>query len=328
MWMDILGHDQVAHRFGRILQENRLASTYLFVGPGGVGKRLFARRLAECLFCSGAAADQLSACGTCESCRLMAAGNHPDFFEIGLPKDKRALQIEQFVGDQQHRNRQGLCHDIALKPYLATRRVAVIDHADTFNTATANALLKTLEEPPPHSLLILVGTSESRQLPTIRSRSQVVRFAPLESGDLEQILADTGLVASPQVARTVAELADGSLDQAVAMADEELWRVHTQAVALLDRPVIDSVQLAQLVHEYSSAAGKEAGPRRSALIAVLGLVARHFRRQVRANPHAPDVLRTVRRIDRCLEAEYQVERNVHLQTVVQAWADDLARAAQ
>ncbi len=256
----------------------------------------------------------------------MAAGNHPDLFEVGLKKDKRALQLEQFIGDGEHRNRQGLCHDISLKPYLASRRVAIIDYADTFNTSTANALLKTLEEPPPHSLIILLGTSETRQLPTIRSRAQIVRFAPLEAAQVERLLIEKNLVASPQVAQTVAELADGSLEQAVEMGREELWQVHTTAVDLLNRPVIDSVKLAALVHQYSNSAGKEAPARRSALVAVLGLVARHFRRQLRADPHGPHALLSIRRIDRCLEAEYQVDRNVHLQTVIQAWADDLGRA--
>lgn len=324
MWMDVVGHDQVANRFARILREGRLASTYLFVGPGGVGKRLFARRLAQCLFCAGTPNVALAACGECDSCRLLEVGNHPDLLEVGLKKDKRALQLDQFLGDGEHRNREGLCHDIALKPYLASRRVAVIDHADTFNTATANALLKTLEEPPPHSLLILIGTSETRQLPTIRSRAQIVRFAPLEPADIERFLLEQDIVPNPEVARTVAELADGSLDQAAAMASEELWQVHTAAVDLLGRPAIDSVKLAELVYQYASAAGKDAAPRRAALVAVLGLVAHHYRRQLRADPHGPHVLKSIRRIDRCLEAEYQVDRNVHLQTVIQAWADDLA----
>lgn len=326
MWMNLVGHDAIAERFRRVLSEGRLASTYLFVGPAGVGKQRFAKQLAKCLFCQNTADAELTACGACESCVLIAAGNHPDLLEVGLKKDKRALQIDQFVGDQEHRNREGLCHDLSLKPLLASRRVAVIDHADTFNTSTANALLKTLEEPPPRSLIILVGTSETRQLPTIRSRSQVVRFAPLPSEDIARLLVDNAVVEDPQVATTVAELSDGSLDQAVTMLDPELWQVHTSTVELLGRPIVDSVKLAELVHQYSNAAGKEAEPRRQALLSVLGLVARHFRRQLRADPASPGAPRLTSRIERCLDAEYQVDRNVHLQTVIQAWADDLARA--
>lgn len=326
MWMNLIGHDAIAERFRRVLGEGRLANTYLFVGPAGVGKRLFAKHLAQCLFCRNTPDADLTACGQCESCLMVAAGTHPDLLEVGLKKDKRTLQIDQFVGDQEHRNRVGLCHDISLKPALGTRRVAVIDHADTLNTATANALLKTLEEPPPHSLIILIGTSESRQLPTIRSRAQVVRFAPLASDDLARLLVETGVLQDPQTARTAAELADGSLDQAAAMTNPELWQVHVAAVELLERPTTDSVQLAELVHQYSNAAGKEAEPRRQALLAVLGLVARHYRRQLRADPAGPAAPKLASRIERCLDAERHVDRNVHLQTVIQSWADDLARS--
>lgn len=323
--MDIVGHQQIIDRFARVLAEGRLASTYLFVGPGGVGKRRFARQLAKCLFCSEIQDDQLQSCGQCESCRLMAAGNHPDLIEVGLIEGKRSLVIDQFLGEKPHRHKEGLCHDIGLKPYLAGRRVAVIDAADTFNAETANALLKTLEEPPPHSLIILVGTSEAKQLPTIRSRSQIVRFAPLESKTVAQLLVEHDMVSDHQLAAKVAELADGSLDQARILADEQLWQVRTKVVRLLEASVIDSVELAKLVHDYSNAAGKQAELRRQALIAVLGIVTRHYRQKTRGEPHAPDVPSWLAKIDRCLDAETHVGRNAHLQNVIQAWADDLAR---
>ncbi len=73
--------------------------------------------------------------------------------------------------------REGLCHDIALKPFMGGRKVAIIDDADDLNEEGANCLLKTLEEPPPHSVLILIGTSAERQLPTIRSRARRFVFS-------------------------------------------------------------------------------------------------------------------------------------------------------
>ena len=158
-----------------------LASTYLFVGPEGIGKRRFALALAKALLCPNTAADPLEPCGHCESCRLFDAGNHPDLDVVSLPKDKSTLPLDLFIGDKDHRNQDGLCHRISLRPFLGGRKIAIIDDADHFSAESANCLLKTLEEPPPRSLLILIGTSPSRQLPTIRSRSQVVRFRPLSS---------------------------------------------------------------------------------------------------------------------------------------------------
>ena len=99
MWHGILGHDEVVEQFRRTLAAGRLASTYLFVGPAGIGKKRFAMELARCLLCQRTADDALEACGECESCRLFAAGNHPDLEVVGLPPDKSELPIALFVGD-------------------------------------------------------------------------------------------------------------------------------------------------------------------------------------------------------------------------------------
>ena len=126
MWHGILGHDAVVEQFRRTLNAGRLASTYLFVGPAGVGKRSFALELAHALLCTETPDAALEACGRCQSCRLFAAGNHPDLDVVGLPKDKSKLPIELFIGDCEHRHQEGLCHRIALKPFLSGRRVAII----------------------------------------------------------------------------------------------------------------------------------------------------------------------------------------------------------
>jgi DNA polymerase-3 subunit delta' len=91
MWQGILQHDEIAERFRTVLRRGRLASTYLFVGPEGIGKRRFALALAKALLCPNNAEDPLEPCGRCESCRLFDAGNHPDLDLVGLPKDKSTL---------------------------------------------------------------------------------------------------------------------------------------------------------------------------------------------------------------------------------------------
>src|SRR6476619_1277004 len=103
MWRGIYGHDDVVERFRRILSSGKLASTYLFVGPPGVGKRRFALELAHSLLCTETADAGLEPCGKCESCRMFAAGNHPDLESIELPADKSTLPIEAFIGDREHR---------------------------------------------------------------------------------------------------------------------------------------------------------------------------------------------------------------------------------
>ncbi|HUG91942.1 MAG TPA: hypothetical protein VML55_13975, partial [Planctomycetaceae bacterium] len=97
--------------FRRALSRGRFSHAYLFAGPEGAGKRLFARTLAQCLFCQAdQRAQALEACGTCSACRQMQAGTHPDYLAVGCPDGKSALPIELFVGPPERRGREGLCH--------------------------------------------------------------------------------------------------------------------------------------------------------------------------------------------------------------------------
>src|SRR6187401_2704455 len=110
MWYGILGHDDIVEQFRRTLAAGRLASTYLFVGPPGVGKRRFALELARALLCTENREEALAPCGQCESCRVFAAGNHPDLDMVGLRPEKAELAISQFVGFDDELNQEGLCH--------------------------------------------------------------------------------------------------------------------------------------------------------------------------------------------------------------------------
>ena len=161
-WQGILGHDAVAEQFRRALARGRLASSFLFVGPSGIGKRTFALKLAQALLCSRRPEAELAPCGECSSCIQLLAGTHPDLLQVARPKDKSFLPLELLIGDKEHRMRQGLCHDIALKPFMGGRRVAILNDADYLNAEGANSLLKTLEEPPPRSVLILIALAPAR----------------------------------------------------------------------------------------------------------------------------------------------------------------------
>ena len=232
----ILGHDDPADRFRAAIRRNRLASTYLFVGPAGIGKKQFALALAKALLCPNTAADPLEPCGRCESCRLFDAGNHPDLDVVALPKDKSTLPLELFLGSKENRNQEGLCHRIAMRPFLGGRKVAIIDDADRFSSESANCLLKTLEEPPPRSLVILIGTSPSKQLPTIRSRSQLVRFLPLPPETVADILLDIGAVADREQAARLAAYSEGSVERARELADPALWQFRAELLQDLSSP--------------------------------------------------------------------------------------------
>jgi DNA polymerase-3 subunit delta' len=279
MWRGILGHDAIVDRFRRTMRRGRLASTYLFVGPQGIGKKRFSLELAKAVLCSAAAAD-LEPCGHCESCRLFAAGNHPDLEIVGLLPGKSELAISQFIGDALHRNQDGLCHRLALRPFLGGRRVAIINDADHFNQASANCLLKTLEEPPPRSLLILIGTSVGRQLPTIRSRAQIVPFRPLAPAELQQILLADQIAADAGTAARLAESSGGSVARARELADPELWQFRETLAARLARPAWDLLAAEKAIQDFVQAAGTEASLRRDRLRTVIGFFLDLYREQL------------------------------------------------
>lgn len=344
-WHGIEGHDDVVERFRRSLSRGRLASTFLFVGPAGIGKRAFAEKLAQSLLCQQVPADALAPCGQCTACVQVVARTHPDLILIEKPPDKSTLPISLFLGSDERRMREGLCHDIALKPFMGGRKVAIIDDADDLGEESANCLLKTLEEPPPKSVLILIGTSIDKQLPTIRSRCQTVRFRPLAESTVATLLQARGLVASLEEAERLARFSEGSLERALELADEELWTFRQQLLRTLAVGKFDSVALAQQLAAFVESAGKEAPPRRARLRQIAVFVLDFHRQLLRASTGmtpqgdealtqavqqaltsaVPEPQSVVALADRSLVALAQVDRNAHLPTLIDCWIDDLAR---
>ena len=340
MWHGIFGHDAVVERFRRSLAQGRMASSFLFLGPAGVGKHTFAVKLAQALLCQQGETAGLEPCGGCESCRLLVAGNHPDLDLVGLPAGKRWLPVDLFLGDRAHRNQEGLCYSVSRRPRLGSRRVAIIDDADHLTVESANCLLKTLEEPPPGVVIILIGTSRGRQLPTILSRTQTVRFSWLDEETMRRLLLEQQIAASGEEADRLAAVSGGSLSRAAQLADPELWELQQRLLPQLVPSRLDSVRLAGELIAFVNQAGKEANARRQRLRAVLQMVGDHFSRVLRHSCGAEVLVEEVAGewvamglaaqdcalavLDRCLEAEVQLDRNANQATLLECWLDDLA----
>jgi DNA polymerase III subunit delta' len=341
-WHGIYGHDDVVEQFRRAIGRGRLASSFLFAGPPGIGKRSFAIKFAQAMLCSERSEEALDPCETCPSCSQVAAGSHPDLDMIGKPEGKASIPLELLIGDAEHRRREGLCHNIAMKPFYGQRKIALIDDADDLNAEGANALLKTLEEPPPRSVLILIGTTPAKQLPTIRSRCQLIRFRPLPVETVEELLISKGLVQEPAEARRLARHSEGSLQRALELADPELWTFRDALHKRLAEPTLDSVALAQSIAAFVDEAGKEASARRARLRQVVAFAADFYRQlllaqcgaaaaDVEVQKHVRLVLqrapaahsRTAARLDRCLTAAAEIDRNANQATLIECWMDDL-----
>ncbi|MEO2001228.1 MAG: AAA family ATPase, partial [Pirellulales bacterium] len=235
-WEGIEGHDQIANRFLSVEAAGRIAGSYLFVGQEGIGKATFAKHLTMALACENSK-NSLTACRTCNSCIQALAGTHPDIDIVQKPVERTTIPLESLIGSPEQRLRAGLCWRLLLRPQLASRKFAILLDADHLSEEAANCLLKTLEEPPPGAVIILVGTTLERQLPTIRSRCQVIRFSPLADGIIKQLIQteqqQNGDELTDSTLTEIARIAQGSLSKARLFLDEELTLFRTKLFEML-----------------------------------------------------------------------------------------------
>jgi DNA polymerase-3 subunit delta' len=339
-WSNIIGHDAWIEAFRGIHQRGRLAHAYLFVGPPGIGKRRFALELAKALLCENPPAEPtLTACGMCPACYLVDANTHPDLFLVGKAEDANVIPIELM---------RTLCSNFGLKSARQHGKVAILDDADDLNDEAANCFLKTLEEPPPRSAFILIGTSLERQLPTIRSRCQAIRFAPLPADLVATILEKDELPDRSLIPRLV-RLAEGSPGQARHLADPELWQFRNRLLTGLAKGRFDSVGLAKEFIEFVEDAGKETALHRARAKLTLKLALAGIRDaiKVRLGESAPAAFADEAQLlealavraepekwlavmERSLEAEIQIDRYIQvglvLEGLLDAWGQTLDRA--
>ncbi|MFO0931006.1 MAG: DNA polymerase III subunit delta' [Gemmataceae bacterium] len=329
----VRGHDALIAGFRRVVERGRLAHAYLFTGPVGVGKHLFATDLARALLCENPPAP-LDPCGECHSCVQVDAGSHPDFHPSARPPEALEFPIELM---------RSLCASFALKSARGRGKVIVIDGADDLNEESANCFLKTLEEPPPRSVLILIGTRKERQLPTIVSRCQAVNFTPLPPPLVDAILIEQGITDSATRQRLV-RLAGGSPGLALTLADPRLWEFRSTLLAGLTGRPVDAVELAKGWTGFVEEAGKESAAQRARAALVLRLVVDFLTdalevsaggtprrtgpeddRRVRDLAARVDAERLLALLDRCLDADDQITRRVQLVLVLEALLDTFAQ---
>jgi DNA polymerase-3 subunit delta' len=334
----ITGQDAVVDQFVRAAAHGRIAGSYLFIGPAGVGKGTVALALAKSLLCERPAAG-LVACGACVSCVQADGGSHPDIDVVAKPPDRATIPLEALIGDPEHRMREGLCWRLLLRPALGGRKVAIILDADHLADEAANCLLKTLEEPPDHAVIILVGTALERQLPTIRSRCQIVRFQPLDEETVLRIMsaetAASGGPADPDLLRRCAAASGGSLARARLLLDPELTAFRGRLIALLSQRPLHGVELSRETNALVEAAGKEAPSRRARLRIVLEAAIDFYRAALRHSatgerPSDPalaprvaawaaDSDEATQTLRSTLDALESIDRNANLTILVDAW---------
>jgi DNA polymerase-3 subunit delta' len=203
--VDLLAHSIAARK---------PSHAYLFVGPAQIGKQTLARALAQAILCTGEDAP----CSQCRACRLVERGRHPDVHTVEPEGDR--IKIGAI---------RSLQHALALSPVEGPYRICLIDQFDRATTPAANALLKTLEEPPETVILILTASGTESLLPTIVSRCQVIALRTLPTTRVSAALRDRGMEA-PR-ARLLARLSRGRIGWAIAAAQDERF-LETRASVL------------------------------------------------------------------------------------------------
>ncbi len=208
----LVGQEAIAATLGNALRQNRIAPAYLFSGPRGTGKTSSARILARSLNCIASEGPTPEPCGSCELCTSIAAGNALDVIEIDAASNTGVDNIRELI----ERSR--------FAPVQARWKVYVVDECHMLSTAAFNALLKTLEEPPPRVVFVLATTDPQRVLPTILSRCQRFDFRRIPLDALEQhltwIAEQEKISITTEALHVVAQRAQGGLRDAESLLDQ------------------------------------------------------------------------------------------------------------
>lgn len=219
MLNSITGQEKPLARLYAMFIKNTVPHAMLFSGAAGIGKTDAAIWVAMAFNCRGITPENRSPsetssqlamnfCKTCDSCKKILSGNHPDFIQI--TPDGNFIKISQI---------RDLCSTLLLKPYEADKRIVIINEAEAMNKEAANALLKVLEEPPANTFFILTSSSPSDLLPTILSRCQNIRFNPVSDENIRLYLNNHYNI-SEETAKIISAMSDGSLKKAISLATD------------------------------------------------------------------------------------------------------------
>lgn len=264
MLSKLVGNPNAKQTLKRLLANGRLPNSLLFTGPDGVGKRQFALEAARSMICAMRTDD--GACGVCAICTrigsieipLVTDKNKDDFKTVFFTNHGDVAMVVPYKNFILVDAIRDLEKEANFRPFEGSARFFIIDDADKMNDQAANALLKTLEEPPPTSYIFLITSRPDSLLPTIRSRCQSLRFAPVATGDVEEFLINDRAL-SHHEAVLAARLARGSIGRAVSIdvAEFRKRRARMFDVLKLSIEVGDRAALLKISEELNDAKNKE-----------------------------------------------------------------------
>jgi DNA polymerase III subunit delta' len=330
----ILGQDSAIDALTKAYQANRLPHAMIFAGPVGVGKYTTATALGALYLCHNPKG--IKPCNKCDACRVFAAGNHPDFHRvyrqlIRLTKeDVKARDVSAPV------IREYLIGPANLKPSMDHGKVFVVEEAELMNIVAQNVLLKTLEEPPPGTLIILLTDNPNSLLPTIRSRSQIIPFAAMDNDTILTELKNREIPAA--TARNAVKFTDGSLGLAIKWIEDGVIASAVELSTLIDslltgkrvpdlqawfKKAADTYGTKQLEHDEKSSKDQATREGLSLYLKIASdLLRKHFTQE--KDPNRLDRICTA--IESITRAEMYLDANVNIPLVFQQLTVSLDRA--
>ncbi len=243
----LIGHQRIWNFLIKSAINNRLAHAYLFIGVQGVGKKTVAIEFVKNLLC-----ENKNSCGKCVNCQKIERNQHPDVLFLSsenneknrLSEAEKSVKIAEIKIEQIRQ----IQHQISLSPFCAPYKVVIIDGAELLTSEAANCLLKTLEEPPQKSLMILISSNSQWLLPTIISRCQLIKFLPVKSEQIEESLGKLGVKEKSKIKQAV-KISCGRPGVAInLLKDPSLW-------SRLERQINDfqQIQKNDLVEKFKYA---------------------------------------------------------------------------
>ncbi len=262
MFGKLIGNDNIKEILKRLIKSGRVPSSLLFTGADGVGKKQFALEIAKTFICQNL--QNFEACGDCLNCKRADKFNFPkdddrDAFkqvifsehsDIGTVVPYKTGILVDAIRD--------LEREANFRPFQAKARFFIIDDADKMNDSASNALLKTLEEPPETSYIFLITSRPDALLPTILSRCQNLRFAPIDKQNIENFLLETKKY-SPDDAELLANLSGGSIGQALETDLEKFRDGRASMLKVLESLLLkeNRAQLLQIAEQLNDAKAKD-----------------------------------------------------------------------
>jgi len=358
----ILGQSAAIDALTKAIRSGRLAQAWLFHGPEGVGKRTTAIRLARLLLeldVDEAMRETLTPPVETKAQLLIDAGTHPDFVvlrkdmaaesQIARLREKKQVDIpadllrEHIIGGVIKGENRVFEPAVQLSPTIAPRRIFIIDEAELLNPTGQNILLKTLEEPPPTSTLILLTTNLSRMLPTIRSRCQTLGFGRLDETAMKEWMASKTLDAEPAALEQARSFAQGSPGRFLFALENDLMSWESRLGPALSElaqgqyPVSLAPDLAALIDDFAKTQEKAnrrtslEAAKRQGLQVVLAFVAAALNRRMHEAVEAGDTdgaERFAHSLDHLVEAEGRIARSLNLKMVLADMVTKIAFALQ